>query len=297
MIFQPSRSPRPALPSFPPSGDPINEGKKPGKLRPGQRLFTLYSCFTVLLRPHTAMTEKNAREIRPRPTTLGILGGSFDPVHNGHLTLAREVKERFGLDRVVFVPAFHSPHKLDQEVASAWHRLQMLRLALQGSPGLEICEVELARRGPSYSIDTLDEIQALYPRAELNLIMGIDTFKAIHTWKEASRLLASCHLLVSTRPGYSFSPPASLIAHLPGESGSPPYVLSPMGKNGEWTFRHRQSGKLLTFFPIPPMDVASSKIRHLIRTGSSARNMLPPEVENYIIENRLYQAVSPPQAG
>lgn len=243
------------------------------------------------------MPAKIDLKTQAKPAVLGVLGGSFDPVHLGHLTLAREAKNRFGLDRVIFVPAFHSPHKLDREMAAAHHRLQMLRLALAGNPEFEVSQLELERRGPSYTIDTLDTLCLLHPACKLNLIMGIDTFRAIHTWKESTRLLTACNLLVSTRPGHTLSPLETLIGHLSGDGGIPPYPLPPSTDEGLSTFLHREGKTRLVFFPIPPVNASSSEIRRRIRAGLETRIMLPPEVENYIIENRLYRTGFPPQAG
>jgi len=236
-------------------------------------------------------------QIQDPPKALGILGGSFDPVHNGHLSLAREARKRFQLDSVIFMPAFQSPHKLDRNIASAGHRLNMLRLALAGMPEFEISNLELGRPCPSYTIDTVVSLSALHPESSLHWIMGIDAFMALHTWKDASRLIASCNLLVSTRPGHAPKTPEALVGHLAEKSGASPYALPPLEEDGQWTFRHRQSGARLVFFPIPPVEASSSEIRRLIGAGKSARNMLPPQVENYIIDHRLYRTGSPPQEG
>jgi nicotinate-nucleotide adenylyltransferase len=220
---------------------------------------------------------------------LGVLGGSFDPVHNGHITLAQEAKKKFKLDRVIFIPAFQSPHKTDQIPTDAFHRVRMLELALQDEPGFQISTIELDRKGLSYTIDTIDALKATHDPAELFLILGIDAFKTLDTWKDSSRLIETCHLLVSTRPGHNPKTIEPCVQKLIEARGSFPY--SPARQlQGNTVFQHQKTGTEIVFFDLTPTDISSRQIRKLIADNQELKNLLPRNVENYIIENRLYRA-------
>ena len=136
---------------------------------------------------------------------LGIFGGSFDPVHLGHLILAEQCREQAGLDRVLFVPAARPPHKPDRRLAPFSQRVEMLALALSGQPAFQLDELENDRPGPSYTADTLDELHRRHPRAETWLILGADSVVDLPLWHEPLRILARAGLLIVGRPG--FTPP------------------------------------------------------------------------------------------
>ena len=147
---------------------------------------------------------------------IGILGGSFDPVHLGHLRLGAEARQAFRLDRILFVPAHQSPHKQDQALTETRHRLAMLKIALQGQPGLEVSEIELKRGGLSYTADTLEALRAERPTAEFSLVLGADTFKYFGSWRNASQILSLGHLLVAHRPGHAMPPALEFLADVLG---------------------------------------------------------------------------------
>ncbi len=227
-----------------------------------------------------------------RAKTIGILGGTFDPVHNGHLGLAEQVQKRFQLDRILFIPAAVSPHKLDQDCAPAQHRLKMLRLALAPYPGFSISEMEIHRPGPSYTVNTIETLRAENPQKELHLIMGQDTFESLETWKDKFRLLDLCHLIVARRSE-------------PDEKDFEETAKLWIGKlKLPHRFQHKQedvvcfsnsaSNTTLRFFDLPLMDVSSREIRKRIAHKEQTKNLLPPKVENYIIETQLYRAQSQP---
>ena len=218
---------------------------------------------------------------------IGLLGGSYDPVHRGHLELARKVRLKFQLDSVVFIPAFLSPHKLDHPSAAPGHRLEMLRLALASHPDFDLSEVELKRKGPSYTVDTLRQIKNERPDPEYFLIMGQDSFEGLETWKDARKLLEECHLIVAHRPGGSreFSQSVQHLLQCLGVS----YQPAP-SYEGVTCWRNPATQTTLQFFNMPPMQVSSSEVRKKIAAGEEIRNLLPPEVENYIIKNQLYRA-------
>ena len=134
---------------------------------------------------------------------LGIRGGSFDPVHLGHLRSAEEVREALPLDRVCFVPANHPPHKPRRRLAERSARLAMLEIAIAGNPGFCASDVELKRGGTSYSIDTIRSFASTEPGAQLFFIVGIDTFREMHTWKDTGRLFELASVVVTSRPPHA----------------------------------------------------------------------------------------------
>lgn len=134
---------------------------------------------------------------------IGIVGGSFDPPHFGHLNLAEETKRRLGLNRVLFVPAGQPPHKLTEVLSPPLVRYRMTRLAVRNRPGLEVSDVEIRRPPPSYTVDTLRELRQQYPYPhELFFIVGADSLKIIHTWKDLHLIFEMCCFVAVTRPGF-----------------------------------------------------------------------------------------------
>lgn len=219
---------------------------------------------------------------------IGILGGSFDPVHNGHLGLARAARAAFHLDRVLFIPAGIPPHKQSQSITPTHHRLAMLRCALEGEEGFEISEMEIERGGVSYTLDTLEGLQDRWPGAELYLIMGADTFRDFSTWKQYDRVLQASHILVASRPGHTLDEAAedmsALIADLP-------FSYRPETSDAtRRTFICEETGRRIALFPIPPQAVSSTEIRQALQRGDAVKKMLPPAVAGYIMAHRLYQA-------
>jgi nicotinate-nucleotide adenylyltransferase len=217
----------------------------------------------------------------------GILGGTFDPVTLGHLGLARNIQEKMNLDEVWFIPAWQSPHKQDQSPTNAGHRLNMLKEALAPYANFEISEIELNQKGVSYTIDTLTALQNQHPDTEWYLILGMDTFREFATWKNVREILARVHLAVATRPGYpnDLAPNTlqTLLDDLPFA-----YQLQRQA-NGVQTYLCRETGKTIVFYNIEPLDISSSEIRDRVKSGLSVKNILPPEVERYIMAHRLYQ--------
>ncbi|MDA0692388.1 MAG: nicotinate-nucleotide adenylyltransferase [Nitrospinae bacterium] len=221
---------------------------------------------------------------------VGILGGSFDPVHNGHIGLATQVRERFHLDHILFVPAYISPHKQDRQPASSSHRLAMLRLATASQPFFLISEMELIRKEISFTIDTLTVLLNEQPETDFYLIMGMDAFEGIGTWKTVHKLFESCHIIIASRPGYTMKGIEKTLKSIFHDSSIP--FLPATKDPGLLTFCHREKQTTLKFFDLPPLNVSSSQIRERIATHQEVKNMLPPEVENYIMQNQLYRAKS-----
>ncbi len=186
----------------------------------------------------------------------GILGGTFDPVHLGHLILAQEIREKLGLHRVVFVPAYRAPHKGKAELAAGRHRLNMLKLAVRADPFFGVSGVELRRRGISYTIDTVNAFKRMYPGDEVFFIAGSDLAPDLKTWKEYRRLLKAVKFVVARRPGY------------PAGGKTVPGV---------------------TPVRIRAVDISSAEIRARIKDGLPVRYFLPESVHSYIESNGLYR--------
>jgi len=217
---------------------------------------------------------------------LGLLGGSFNPVHNGHLAIARQTRETLGLDQILFVPTSHPPHKPNGSLAPAQDRYEMVRLAIASDPTLAISDVEIRRPGKSYSIDTIRLLQQEYGvHAQLFFLIGIDAFLDFPSWRDPLTLLDLCRFVVLSRPGLSFRS-LSTVALLPPipypsladlDTGRMSRIEVPLGKQG------------LTCLKLPPCPISASDIRSRIRQGLPVANLLPPLVESYILQHYLYQ--------
>jgi nicotinate-nucleotide adenylyltransferase len=211
--------------------------------------------------------------IDPADLRVGILGGTFDPVHYGHLVIAEEVREALGLDRVLFVPAPRPPHKLDEEVAPIADRVAMVALAIAANPSFAISEIELGRDGPSYTVDTLAELALEAARQgvarELFFIISVEALAEIRSWHEPERLFELARLAVVPRPGAPLPDPALLAAMLPGGSAS--------------------AGRVACVQTVP-LAHSSSDVRARATSGRSIRYLVPPAVEAYIRDHRLYRS-------
>ena len=217
---------------------------------------------------------------------LGLLGGSFNPVHNGHLAIARQTREALGLDQILFVPTSHPPHKPNDSLAPAQDRYEMVRLAIASDPSLAISDVEIRRPGKSYSIDTVRMLQQAYgTQAQLFFLIGLDAFLDFPSWREPQTLLELCRFVILSRPGLSFRS-LSTVARLPPipypsladlDADRISRIEAPIGTQG------------LICLKLPPCAISASDIRARIRQGLSAANQLPPLVESYILHHHLYQ--------
>ena len=222
----------------------------------------------------------------PHREQIGILGGSFDPVHRGHLRLASEARQQFQLDQILFVPAHQSPHKQDQPFTESHHRLAMLKIALQNQPGIEISEIELKRRGLSFTTETLEALQGERPTAEFALILGADTFQNFGTWRNFPSILSMAHLLVAHRPGHAMPPALQFLQDVLGEQARD-YRLLPTEKQKQ-VFENSTTKSRIAFFEIPPLDISDSEIRQGVHRNPLIKKMLPPDVDQYIITHHLY---------
>jgi nicotinate-nucleotide adenylyltransferase len=210
---------------------------------------------------------------------LGILGGTFDPVHLGHLRLAEEVGEAFDLEKVYLIPAASPPHKGGKTITAFRHRFEMARLAVEGSSLLVAFDLEGRRKGLSFSIETLKEFHRLYPSdLELFFIVGTDAFLEVETWKDYRHLFDYAHFVVIHRPR---TPAGCTEAHL----GSLGIVFK---KEAEGRFRG-PSGNQVFFIETTLMDISSTQIREKAGEGKSIRYLVPERVRCYILVNGLYR--------
>ncbi|MFM7273064.1 MAG: nicotinate-nucleotide adenylyltransferase [Gammaproteobacteria bacterium] len=212
---------------------------------------------------------------------IGLLGGTFDPVHNGHLRTALEVVELLGLDELRLVPV-NSPALRAEPSAPPPERLAMLALAVAGEPRLRVDDRELRRGGVSYSIDTLRELRHEIGDAPcLCMVVGEDAFSGLERWKEWQRLLDYAHIVVLTRPGYTATPCAALAGwtaeHL---AGDPLATLATRGR-----------GRILRL-ALTQLAISSTQVRGLLRDGRSARYLLPDDVLEHIRQTGLYGAAT-----
>ena len=200
----------------------------------------------------------------------GILGGTFNPPHLGHLALARHARRELGLERVVLMPLRSLPHKPGGEDPGPEHRLAMCRLAARGEDGLDVCALEMEREGPSYTADTLEAIHERHPEAELTFIVGADTARTLPSWHRPERVLELAELAVASRAGTDSEQVAAAVASAAGENPpSPPRVQ---------------------FLRMAPIEASSSMARSLIATGEGTSTMLPAAVAAYVAEHGLYRA-------
>ncbi len=199
---------------------------------------------------------------------LGVFGGSFDPVHYGHLLLAESCREQCALDRVWLLPAALSPSKQDRRTASARHRVEMLRLAVGGHPAIEVSTLETDRGGVSYTVDTLNELHTRYPDADLFLLMGADTLADLPQWREAQRI---CQLAIP------------VVVHRAG-ADAPCYAqIEPLVAPDRFhVIRSHQ-------VTMPTIGLSSTEIRTRVARGQSIRFQTPRAVEKYIETHQLYR--------
>jgi nicotinate-nucleotide adenylyltransferase len=185
---------------------------------------------------------------------IGILGGTFNPIHIGHLILAEEAREKLKLDKIIFVPTYLPPHKDDADIASAKDRLTMVKLAIKGNRYFSVSDMEIKRDGRSYTIDTIKEFKKIFPNDELYFIIGSDLLNYLNDWKDLGDIIKMVKFITATRPGY----PLEKI---------PSYI---------------------TTIPIRAVDVSGYEVRRAIKENRSFRYLVPEAVSNYIRKKRLY---------
>jgi nicotinate-nucleotide adenylyltransferase len=192
---------------------------------------------------------------------IGLFGGSFDPPHVAHLAVAEAAREQARLDRVLWIPAATSPFKAGEETSEGRHRLEMVRLAIAGNPAFDTDDLEIARGGISYTVDTIEEIADRHPDAELRLIIGGDSLRTFERWREPRRIVETAALLVYRRAGDSSA------------SGDLPDWLSAR----------------VTFVEAPAIDLSATHLRRMLAEGRSGRYLVPDAVLEYAARQGLYR--------
>jgi nicotinate-nucleotide adenylyltransferase len=198
---------------------------------------------------------------------IGVFGGTFDPVHLGHLVLAGECRRQVGLDEIWFVPSAHHPFKPDQHVSSFADRVAMLRLALEVREGYRVCEIERELPAPTYTANTLEALGSRYPGNDWYFLMGADALAELPLWHEPARIVARATLVVMGRPGTPAIKAEQLRTNL---------KLEP------------EDLVRLQWVDVPPVDIASREIRRRVRAGEPIHAMAPLAVEDYIRRHNLY---------
>ena len=217
---------------------------------------------------------------------LGVLGGTFNPVHNGHLAIARQTADALSLDRILFVPTKDPAHKPANELAPARERYEMVRLAIASDPRFTVSDIELRREGTSYSIDTVRQLQQEYgPETHLYFLIGLDAFLDLALWREPETLLSLCSFVVISRPGLSFKALSGfpLIPPLPHRS------LAELDTGVCSRLDMQMGSQSLICLRLPPCDISASTIRANIKQHRSTANLLPPVLESYILQHHIYE--------
>jgi nicotinate-nucleotide adenylyltransferase len=218
-------------------------------------------------------------------TRLGVLGGSFNPIHNGHLAIARQSRDLLGLDQILFIPTGDPPHKSIGTLAPAKDRYEMVRLAIASDPTFTVSDVEINRPGKSYTLDTIRTLLQQYGTStRLFFLIGLDAFLDFPTWREPATLLTLCSFVVISRPGISFQSLTSmtLFPAIPKKS----LVALDAGQRSK--LEVPLSRQQLICIHVPPTDVSASDVRNRVRQAQSVANLLPASVESYIIQHHLY---------
>lgn len=212
---------------------------------------------------------------------IGMFGGTFNPIHYGHLRAAEEVRERIGLGKILFIPSGTPPLKVE-DLAPAEHRYEMTRLSIETNPLFQISDIECRQVGKSYTVETIMALREIYPDKEFYLILGIDSFLDIPSWYQPERLMELTNFIIISRPGFHFSNLSSMIT-------TDARILSELDtcelQSHKISLKSGREGFLLN---VTLMDISATAIRRLVRSGMSIKYLLPDAVESYIIFNKLY---------
>lgn len=221
---------------------------------------------------------------------VGVFGGTFDPPHLGHLILAEEIREAFGLAEVHFMPCNEPPHKDREDLTDAKHRFAMVVAATLHNPTFVASPIEVNRPGKSFSIDTVREMhETMGDDTELVFVTGLDAFLEIETWQEYEQFLDLCQVIVVSRPGHGFED----VARLPDWINERTVDLR--GSEGSPADRFPAEGRCIFLTDAVHIDISSTEVRRRVAAGSSVRYKVPAEVERYIRANGLYRSGAVPQ--
>jgi nicotinate-nucleotide adenylyltransferase len=198
----------------------------------------------------------------------GILGGTFDPIHNGHLAIAENARSTIGLDKVLFIPALVPPHKQDKTISAPEHRLKMIELAIKDNPFFELSDIEIKRGEVSYTLDTIKQLSQESPETQYYFIIGMDTLPELQTWHKPEELVRMCEFVVLARPGYDTE---SITG---SDLGFSPESVKKLQKH---------------IIATGPVDMSATQIRAIANAGGSIKSLVPEEVNDYILKHELYK--------
>ena len=231
------------------------------------------------------MRNKRSLELR----RIGLFGGTFNPIHIGHLRIAGEIKEHFSLDGILFIPTGIPPHKEDSEVIDPVHRLHMVELAIAPYKDFTVSSIEVERKGVSYSIDTIKTLQKeMGHTVELYFIVGSDAFLEIRTWKDVDELLTLCNFIVIPRPGHRFIDLKGI--DIPSLNRISAVDLDKLDRGEISRLPATLTERYCLFLErITPCDISSTELRRLIKEKKEVKNLLPESVLLYIMKQGLYR--------
>ncbi len=221
---------------------------------------------------------------------IGILGGTFDPIHLGHLGLAIEAINKLELRQIFLVPSFLSPHKTNQIITPIESRVKMAHLAVKPYADIVVSTLEAERGGISYTVDTVTFFSDKFPKDEIFFLAGMDSFVDMGYWRSFQRIFELSNIAIAARPGIKTPDVNGCLQNWFGDEN--PYIRVNSDKFLE-KFVRRDKNKQIIFFQPKPCPVASSEIRSMVAEGKKVKNLLPAKVENYIIGHHLYQATPP----
>jgi nicotinate-nucleotide adenylyltransferase len=201
--------------------------------------------------------------------SVGIMGGTFDPIHYGHLVIAEAARAKFQMEEIVFVPSGTPPHKRGRNITHFEHRFQMTKLAIQDNAHFCVSRLEIDRPGPSYAVDTIRALRDLFsPNTRLYFITGADAILEILSWKDVGALIGMCQLVAATRPGYSLDGLKDIVNRIQSE--------------------HKREFNVHTM-EVPALMISSTDIRKRVESGMPIKYLLPDSVEKYIYDHKLYR--------
>jgi len=214
---------------------------------------------------------------------IAFFGGSFDPVHNGHLSIAQRLTSLFGLDEFVFIPAFHAPHKPDRRPTSAYDRFAMLSLATRDETRISVSKIELELPEKPYTVETLERLKIDYPNTRIFFVMGADSWMDILTWREWEKVLAMVSHIVVTRPGYEIG-----FDHVTGEIRE--RIVDTRNNNGTWDLGPGAGEGRIYITDAVLVDVSATELRKEIKDGVPGwHGQVPAEVAKYIEKYQIYK--------
>lgn len=200
---------------------------------------------------------------------IGISGGTFDPIHNGHLIIAETIREEFELDEVVFVPVGLTPHKNVSRVTDAEHRYNMTRIAIDTNPHFKVSRIEIDRKGFTYTVDTLSRLKQIYgENVRIFFIIGADVVHDLLTWRQYEKVFTMCEFIAALRPGFDRSDFSSAVENL-----------------------RNNYGAVIHTAEVPLVDISSTVIRNKVRNNKSIKYLVPEKVEQYILKHGLYRDI------